>query len=51
MKIFTAIFDLAVVPFRVAADTVMLLPDISCGRDAFERTRAQCEQVDQDISR
>ena len=51
MKLFTALFDIVVLPIKVAQDVVCALPDASGGRGVFERTRSQCEQIDQELSR
>lgn len=51
MKIFTALFDMAVLPAVVAMDAITALPDASMGIEPFSRSRAQCEKIDEDISK
>lgn len=49
MKIFTALFDMAVLPIVAGKDVLMILPDLSCGKTPFEDTRDPCKQIDYDL--
>ena len=51
MKLFRTMFNLAVLPVSIVKDVVMLLPDMSCGNDAFERTKEQCDAIDESLSK
>ena len=51
MKFFTTLFDIAVLPVYIVKDTFCALPDLSAGCAPFSDTRAQCQQIDEDISK
>jgi hypothetical protein len=51
MRIFTALFDMAVLPIVIAKDVVMAMPDVMENEAPFQRTREQCMQIDSDLIR
>lgn len=51
MRLFTALFDLAVMPIVIAHDVVMILPDVSNGDMPMGKTREQCQKIDGDLAR
>lgn len=51
MKLFTALFDLAVMPIVIAVDVVRILPDITNGDMPMGATREQCGKIDGDLFR
>lgn len=51
MRLFTALFDIALLPLELAKDVVMALPDISSDTPIFDRTRDQCGKIDDSLHR
>lgn len=49
MKLFTTLFNIAVLPVKLAADVVMLIPDLSLCTSSFSRTEEQCQKIDEGI--
>jgi len=51
MRLFSALFNLAVLPVAIARDVVCLLPDLSCGIAPMSATKQTCENIDEEISK
>ena len=51
MRLFSTLFNIAKLPVAIAADVIMLIPDISASQEVGQYTKDQCAKIDAEIAK